>query len=76
MGARFILALEKNCTNKNRIQQGYIITGKNPVCTSLAGVFAAGDCVDNRYRQAITAAGMGCQAAMEAEHYLNHGRII
>ena len=57
-------------------EQGYIITGKNPVCTSLAGVFAAGDCVDNRYRQAITAAGMGCQAAMEAEHYLNHGRII
>lgn len=48
---------------------GYIIR-KNNTETNIKGVFVAGDVCDTRYRQAITAAGMGCQAAMDAEKYL------
>jgi len=50
-------------------ETGYIKTFNNTM-TSVEGIFAAGDCVDFRYRQAITAAGMGCQAAIDAEKYL------
>lgn len=51
-------------------EQGYIKTLPGTPCTNIAGVFAAGDCADSNYRQAIVAAGTGCQAALEAERYL------
>ena len=50
-------------------ENGYIVH-KQHTMTSVDGVFAAGDVVDTRYKQAITAAGMGCQAAMDAEKWL------
>ena len=55
----------------DRDDDGYIITEpSSQVSTKYAGLYAAGDCVDHIYRQAITAAGMGCQAAIEAERWL------
>ncbi len=55
---------------------GYIDLKKRGSTTNIPGVFAAGDVADAKYRQAITAAGMGCQAALDAEHWLGEHALV
>ena len=62
----------------NLDSEGYIIVGEGeiPTMTNKTGVFAAGDCVDKRYRQAATAAGMGVAAALDAERWLARNESV